>query len=325
MPTFVAPLPTEHGPARPFGASGEGLSVLGLGAWAMGGGGWSASWGPQDDSLSVATIEAGIDEGLTWVDTAAVYGLGHSEEVVGEALSGRRSEVFVATKCTRRWRQDGSMFASGEPSSVRQECEDSLRRLRTDYLDLFQLHSPTDDVPVEETWGEMVRLREAGKTRFIGVSNFDVDLLRRCSEVGSVDSVQPVYNILHREIEHELIPWCRTMNIAVLTYGPMAHGTLSGTFSLSRLAPDDWRRRDHPLLDLPAALRAVELLRPLAEARHWTIGQLATAWVVANPDITSALVGARTPAQIRASSDILRAGVDDTVRAEVDRALNVSS
>jgi aryl-alcohol dehydrogenase-like predicted oxidoreductase len=302
--------------------SGERLSVLGLGAWAIGGGGWSASWGPQDDSLSVATIQTGIGEGLNWVDTAAIYGLGHSEEVVGEALSGRRSEVFVATKCTRRWRQDGSMFATGHPSSVRQECEDSLRRLRTDYLDLFQLHGPTEDVPVEETWGELVRLRETGKTRFIGVSNFDVELLRRCSVVGLVDSVQPAYNILHREIEHDLIPFCHTKNIAVLAYGPMAHGTLSGTFSLSRLAPDDWRRRDHPLLDLPAALRAVELLQPLAAARGWTVGQLVTAWVVANPDITSALVGARTPAQIKASSEILRAGVDDTVRAEVDRALD---
>ena len=302
--------------------SGERLSVLGLGAWAIGGGGWSASWGPQDDSLSVATIQTGIGEGLNWVDTAAIYGLGHSEEVVGEALSGRRSEVFVATKCTRRWRQDGSMFATGHPSSVRQECEDSLRRLRTDYLDLFQLHGPTEDVPVEETWGELVRLRETGKTRFIGVSNFDVELLRRCSVVGLVDSVQPAYNILHREIEHELIPFCHTKNNAVHAYGPMAHGTLSGTFSLSRLAPDDWRRRDHPLLDLPAALRAVELLQPLAAARGWTVGQLVTAWVVANPDITSALVGARTPAQIKASSEILRAGVDDTVRAEVDRALD---
>jgi aryl-alcohol dehydrogenase-like predicted oxidoreductase len=270
----------------------------------------------------VATIQTGIGEGLNWVDTAAIYGLGHSEEVVGEALSGRRSEVFVATKCTRRWRQDGSMFATGHPSSVRQECEDSLRRLRTDYLDLFQLHGPTEDVPVEETWGELVRLRETGKTRFIGVSNFDVELLRRCSVVGLVDSVQPAYNILHREIEHDLIPFCHTKNIAVLAYGPMAHGTLSGTFSLSRLAPDDWRRRDHPLLDLPAALRAVELLQPLAAARGWTVGQLVTAWVVANPDITSALVGARTPAQIKASSEILRAGVDDTVRAEVDRALD---
>jgi aryl-alcohol dehydrogenase-like predicted oxidoreductase len=217
------------------------------------------------------------------------------------------------------------MFASGTPSSVRQECEESLRRLRTDYLDLFQLHGPTVDVPLEDTWAEMVRLRDAGKARFIGVSNFDVDLLRRCSEVGPIDSVQPAYNILNREIERELLPFCRTMDIAILAYGPMAHGTLSGTFAVSRLAPNDWRRGDHPLLDLPAALRAVELLRPLAEARHWTVGQLATAWVIANPHVTSTIVGARTPAQTRATSEVLLHGVDDSVRAEVDRALHISS
>jgi aryl-alcohol dehydrogenase-like predicted oxidoreductase len=316
------PIPaTSAIPVRSFGRSLQPCSILGLGAWAMGGGGWAASWGPQNDTVSVATVHAALDQGITWVDTAAVYGLGHSEEVLGIALQGRRKDVFVATKCTRRWRSDGSMYASGEPASIRQECEASLTRLRTDYLDLFQLHHPTSDVALEATWGEMIRLREEGKTRFIGVSNFDVDAVRRCVTIGPVDSVQSSYNLIHREIEAELLPFCQSQGIAVLTYGPLAHGTLTGSFRPDRLAEEDWRRRDSPLLDVPRSLRVVEAIRPLADEYGWTPGQLAIAWVLANPDVTSAIVGARSPSQIVSACEIARADPDRSLRAEVERAV----
>jgi aryl-alcohol dehydrogenase-like predicted oxidoreductase len=309
-------------PRRSFGRSDELLSLVGLGTWAMGGSDWAASWGPQDDRQSISTLAAAIDGGVNWVDTAAVYGLGHCEDVIGQALIGRRDQVFVATKCTRRWRTDGSLFASGEPSSIRQECEASLNRLRTDRVDLFQLHHPTEDAPIEATWVEMVSLRKEGKVRFIGVSNFELEDVRRCMAVGSVDSVQLNYNLLNRRIEDDLLPFCRAKGIAVLTYGPMAHGTLSGTFDAAALAPNDWRRRPHPLLDLPKAARTVDALRPLAEASGWTVGQLAIAWVLGNPLVTSAIVGARSPNQIAAIVAFLSDPIRGSLREHVDVALD---
>lgn len=295
---------------RRLGRGGPEITTVGFGAWAVGGP-WRVGWGPQDDADSISAIRRALDLGVNWIDTAAIYGLGHSEEVVGAALDGvPRDQVVVATKCGRTPDATGQPHADLRPVRIREEIELSLRRLRTDYVDLFQIHWPDNETgtPVEDSWATLVALKEEGKVRWIGVSNFDVELLERCRAVHPVQSLQPPYNLVRREVEAEILPYCLEHGIGVVAYAPMQSGLLTGSFSIDRLAEDDWRRR-HPFFQEPALTRhlgAVEAVRPIAERQGGTVGQLAVAWTLTHPAVTAAIVGARSPAQVEQNVEVER-------------------
>ncbi len=294
---------------RQAGRDGPDISVVGFGAWAAGGGGWAFSWGPQDDADSIAAMRRALDLGINWIDTAAVYGLGHSEEVVGRLLAGLSPEdrPLVFTKCGLVWR-DGDRRAMPRnnlrPESIRRECETSLRRLGVERIDLYQFHWPDDSgVPVEESWGAMQQLIEDGKVRWGGVSNFDVRLLERCESTAHVQSLQPPFSLIRRDAAAEVIPWCNAHASGVICYSPMQAGLLTDSFTaarVSQLAHDDWRRRSAefhaPLIDRNLALR--DALRPIARRHGVSVAAVAVAWTLAWPGVTAAIVGARTPAQV---------------------------
>ena len=280
------------------------LTAIGLGTWAIGGSGWVYGWGPQDDKDSIAAIRRALDLGINWIDTAAVYGKGHSEEVVGKAIRGRRDEVIIATKCGRLLSEDGqSIFGGLKAQSVRKEAEDSLRRLRIDVIDLYQMHWPDPEEEIEEGWSTMAELVEQGKVRYIGVSNFNVAQLKRIQPIHPVASLQPPYSMLRREVEEEILPYCAAQNIGVVVYSPMQTGLLTGKFTKERaasLGQDDWRSRS-PYLQEPELsinLQLVESLKPIAQRSGRTLAQLAIAWVLRRPEVTAAIVGARRPEQI---------------------------
>jgi len=309
---------------RRLGSAGPMLTTVGFGAWAAGGP-WKFGWGPQDDSESVAAIRRAIELGVNWIDTAAVYGWGHSEEVVSRALEDiRADEVFVATKCGRVKGEGDAPVGDLRPGSIRAQLEESLQRLRMDHVDLFQFHWPdtTTGTPVEESWAEMARLQDEGKARWIGVSNFDVPLMERCERIRHIDSLQPPYSLLRREVEGEILPWCRRNGTGVICYSPMQAGLLTGAFDLTRLAPDDWRR-NAPWFQEPQLsrnLRFVEALRPIAARYGKTVGQLAVAWVLANPAVTAAIVGARRPSQVEANVGAMGWALDNAIVAEIGAA-----
>ncbi len=284
---------------RQLGKEGPWLTEIGLGTWAIGGP-WDWGWGPQDDRDSIRTILRALELGINWIDTAAVYGLGHAEEVVARALKGRRSEVFIATKCGLVWDDRGNVVRNNRPESIMRECEASLRRLNTDYIDLYQIHWPDANTPVEESWEAMIRLQEQGKVRYIGVSNFDVPLLERCEALHHVNSLQPPYNLLNRKVEKNILPWCQQHGVGVVAYSPMQSGLLTGRFDKSRLAPDDWRHKSPYFKEpqLSKNLQFVEKLKPIAARYDKTVAQLAISWVLMHPAVTSAIVGARRPEQI---------------------------
>ena len=293
---------------RTLGSSGPELSTVGFGSWAVGGP-WKFGWGPVDDGESVAAIRYAVEQGVNWVDTAAVYGLGHSEEVVGRAVVpfSAGEDVFVFTKCGRNWvgRPEGVIENDLRPASIRAECEDSLRRLGLERIDLYQIHWPdwTTGTVLDESWGTMAELVDEGKARWIGVSNFDVEQLERCEAVRHVDSVQPPLSLLARGSRTTVLPWAAEHGTGVLVYSPMGSGLLTGAFDAERIVsldPDDWRRHSplfsEPLLGRNLAL--VEHLRPLAEQLGTTLPALAVAWALAQPGVTAAIVGARLPRQI---------------------------
>jgi len=285
---------------RQLGNGGPNITEIGFGAWAIGGP-WKFGWGKTDDAESIKAIHRALDRGINWIDTAAVYGLGHSEEVVGKALRGRREKVFVATKCSQVWDESGTVRTLAGPESIRKEIEQSLKRLQTDHIDLYQIHWPDWDTPVEETWMEMARLRDEGKTRYIGVCNFGVDLLERCEKISHVQSLQPIYNLLERDIEHEILPYCQSHGIGIVAYSPMQSGLLTGSFDRSKVAADDWRIVHSEKFREPKysrGLKLVEFLRPIAAKYNNTVGQLAVAWVLMNNAVTSAIVGARRSDQV---------------------------
>jgi len=296
-------------PTRPLGTSGLEITTVGFGAWAIGGGGWAFGWGPQDDADSLATMRHAIELGINWIDTAAVYGLGHSEEVVGRLLhdlpTSERPLVF--TKCGLVWDDRDRMAEARrtlKPASIRREVEASLRRLGVERIDLYQFHWPDETgTPVEDSWRAMVRLVEEGKVRAIGVSNFDVALLARCEAIRHVDSLQPPFSLIRRDVAEREIPWSAEHGNGVIAYSPMQSGILTESFSAARvaaLAPDDWRRRSaqfrEPNLSRNVALR--DALKPIARRHGTTVSAIAIAWTLAWPGVTGAIVGARTPAQV---------------------------
>jgi aryl-alcohol dehydrogenase-like predicted oxidoreductase len=280
------------------------ITPVGFGAWAIGGSGWEFAWGGQDDRDSIAAIHEALDAGINWIDTAAVYGLGHSEEVVARALEGVRDRPYVFTKCSMVWDPHRRIGHSLKAESIRRECEASLRRLRVDTIDLYQIHWPDPDPDIEEGWATMAALKKEGKVRYIGVSNFDVGQMKRAQAIAPITSLQPRYSLLHREVEAEILPFCARENIGVIAYSPMASGLLTGAMTQERIAAlpaDDWRKQ-HPDFREPQLhrnLMLVRLLRSIGKRRGYTPAEVAVAWVLHNPAVTGAIVGARRPGQVR--------------------------
>jgi aryl-alcohol dehydrogenase-like predicted oxidoreductase len=294
---------------RRLGITDMEITTVGFGAWAIGGGDWAFGWGPQDDEQSIATIRYAVERGINWVDTAAVYGLGHSEEVVRRTLEGipAAERPYVFTKGGMVWDENDRMAPprqSLRPDSIRRECQASLRRLGVERIDLYQFHWPdATGTEIEDSWSELARLVEEGKVRAAGVSNFDVPLLERCERIRHVDSLQPPFSLIRRQAAEREIPWCAAHGTGVIVYSPMQSGILTDRFSEERvasLAPGDWRRRssefNQPRLGRNLALR--DALRPIARRHSTTVGAIAVAWCLAWTGVTGAIVGARTPGQV---------------------------
>jgi aryl-alcohol dehydrogenase-like predicted oxidoreductase len=280
------------------------ITPLGFGAWAIGGSGWQFAWGSQDDQDSIAAIRTALDAGINWIDTAAVYGLGHSEEVVARALAGVRDRPYIFTKCSMVWDKRREIDHSLKADSIRRECEASLRRLRVDAIDLYQIHWPIPDEDIEEGWATMAKLKEEGKVRNIGVSNFNVAQMKRAQAIAPIASLQPRYSLIHREIEAEISPLAARENIGVIVYSPMASGLLTGAMTperIARLPADDWRsgNSDFHEPQLSRNMRLVRLLRAIGNHHGRSPGEAAVAWVLRDPAVTGAIVGARRPDQVR--------------------------
>jgi aryl-alcohol dehydrogenase-like predicted oxidoreductase len=288
---------------RKLGNSDLHLTPLGIGAWAMGGAGWAFSWSHQDDESSISAIHAALDAGMNWIDTAAVYGLGHSEEVVAKALKGRANRPYVFTKCARIWDENRQIGKSLKADSIRRELEASLLRLKVDVIDLYQIHWPEPDEEVEEGWGMLARLKEEGKVRWIGVSNFNLGQLKRAQAISPITSLQPPYSLIRREVEEEILPYCAEQNIGVIAYSPMGSGLLTGTMTRERLAnlpEDDWRRRG-PQFQEPLVTRNLKIvgkLNEIASRHHRSAGEAAIAWVLRTSVVTGAIVGVRSREQV---------------------------
>ncbi|HEY3973104.1 MAG TPA: aldo/keto reductase [Candidatus Sulfotelmatobacter sp.] len=315
---------------RRLGNSELWITPIGVGAWAMGGSGWTWSWGPQNDSDSLAAIDAALDHGINWIDTAAVYGLGHSEEVVGRALRGRSQRPYVFTKCERTWDENGKLGNTLKAESIRRECEASLSRLGVDVIDLYQIHWPEPDADIEEGWTEMARLREEGKVRNIGVSNFNVKQMKRAAAIAPITSLQPPYSMLARGVEESILPFAAKNNIGVIVYSPMYSGLLSGGMTrlrISSLPTEDWRLQNpnfrEPLLS--ANLRLVELLREIGERHGRTPGEVAIAWTLHNPAVTGAIVGVRNPKQVSGVIGTAAFRLESGEFAEIERALQLEA
>jgi aryl-alcohol dehydrogenase-like predicted oxidoreductase len=280
------------------------ITSIGFGAWAIGGSGWQFAWGAQDDQDSIGAIREALAAGINWIDTAAVYGLGHSEEVVARALEGMNNRPYLFTKCSMVWNERREIGHRLKADSVRRECEASLRRLRVDAIDLYQIHWPDPDEDIEEGWATLAALKKEGKVRHIGVSNFNVEQMKRAQAIAPITSLQPRYSLLHREIEAEILPFAARENIGVLAYSPMASGLLTGTMTAKRIASlpaDDWRRENSDFREpqLSRYLQLVRLLRVIGNHHGRSPGEVAVAWVLRDPAVTGAIIGARRPDQVR--------------------------
>ena len=289
---------------RPLGNSDLNITPIGFGAWAIGGAGWAFGWGAQDDADSIATIHEALDLGINWIDTAAVYGLGHSEEVVAKALDGIAKRPYVFTKCERIWDENRQIGKSLKAASIRKECEASLKRLKVDVIDLYQLHWPEPDEDIEEGWQTLVQLKAEGKVRWIGVSNFDAVQMARIAKFGPITSLQPPYSLVRRDIEPSILPYCKEQNIGAIVYSPMQSGLLTGAWTHERLAllpADDWRKEKNKHFQEPLFtrnLKLVELLRRIGMPHAKSPGEVAIAWTLKHPAVTAAIVGARKPGQL---------------------------
>jgi aryl-alcohol dehydrogenase-like predicted oxidoreductase len=299
------------------------LTPVGIGAWAMGGGGWQFAWGPQDDRSSIEAIRAALEGGINWIDTAAVYGLGHSEEVVARALEGVTNRPYVFTKCERNWDEKRMIYPSLKADSIRRECEDSLRRLRVEMIDLYQIHWPQPDEEIEEGWATLARLREEGKVRWIGVSNFNTAQMERCRAIAPITSLQPPYSAVSPEVAADVLPYCQRHQIGVIVYSPMKSGLLSGKMTRERVAalPNDDFRRRAPAFQEPQLSRNLELADTMAQigARHGVqAGVVAIAWTLRNPATTAAIVGMRSAAQAKGVLPALEFRLSDEEYTEIE-------
>jgi aryl-alcohol dehydrogenase-like predicted oxidoreductase len=324
--TSAAPRGPAALPTRPLGTTGMDITRVGFGAWAIGGAGWAFSWGSQDDEESIAAIRHAVDRGLNWIDTAAVYGNGHSEEVVGRALREipARDRPYVFTKCGLVWDEKNPMLQAkrvGEAGSLRREVEASLRRLAVERIDLYQMHWPAEDgTPLEQYWRALLDLKAEGKLRAVGLSNHNAAQLEAAEKVGHVETLQPPFSLIRRQAAAAELPWCAAHRTGVIVYSPMQAGLLSGTFTRERAASlpaDDWRSRA-PWFQgqaLEKNLALADALRPIADRHRTTVGAVAIAWTLAWPGVTGAIVGARRPAQI---DGWLASGTLDLAAADVD-------
>jgi aryl-alcohol dehydrogenase-like predicted oxidoreductase len=288
---------------RPFGNTDMDITPIGFGSWAIGGGNWEFAWGPQDEREAIAAIERAVDLGMNWIDTAAVYGLGHSEELVGQAIRGMSQKPLVFTKCSMIWDDNRQIHRSLKAASVRRECEASLKRLGVDAIDLYQIHWPNPAEDIEEGWQTLARLKEQGKVRWIGVSNFNVDQMRRAQAIAPISSLQPPYSLLNRGVEDEILIFCAENNIGVIVYSPMASGMLTGAMTRERIAnfpADDWRRRNAEYREprLSRNLALADALRAIGERHGLSAGEVAIAWTLRHPAVTGAIVGGRNGRQV---------------------------
>lgn len=288
---------------RQLGNSDLHITPIGIGAWAMGGGDWAFAWGEQDDRDSINAIRAGLEAGMNWIDTAMVYGHGHSEQVVGRAIADLPNKPYVFTKCSRKRGDDGNLYGCLKADSIRAECEESLRNLGVDTIDLYQIHWPIPVEDIEEGWATLAKLKDEGKVRWIGVSNFNAEQMQRVLPQAPITSLQPPYSLLRREIEAHELPFVAAHNIGVIAYSPMASGLLSGKMTKERVAnfpANDWRRsRDsfqEPLLSRNLAL--ADKLSAIGARHGRSAGEVAIAWTLRRPEVTGAIVGIRTPEQV---------------------------
>jgi aryl-alcohol dehydrogenase-like predicted oxidoreductase len=314
---------------KPLGNSDLLITPIGVGAWAMGGGGWAFAWGPQDDNDSIAAIREAGDRGVNWIDTAAVYGLGHSEEVTGRALKELSRKPYVFTKCERVWGEDRAIKKSLKRDSLRMECENSLRRLQVDVIDLYQIHWPEPDEDIEEGWTTLAELQAEGKVRWIGVSNFNVAQMKRAQKIAPITSLQPPYSMLVRDVEKEILPFCKEQNIGVIVYSPMRNGLLSGGMTKERVAnfPDDDFRRRLPDFQEPKLSRNLELaekLKEIGKQHGRTPGEVAIAWALHNPAVTGAIVGMRNAGQVDGVIGALEFRLSEDEAAQIRRYLDES-
>jgi aryl-alcohol dehydrogenase-like predicted oxidoreductase len=312
---------------RTLGNTDLQLTPIGFGAWAIGGGNWEFGWGSQDDKESVDAIHRALDLGINWIDTAAIYGLGHSEEVVARALQSTSHKPYVFTKCSMRWHADRSIYRSLKSGSLAGELEASLRRLGVETIDLYQIHWPNPDEEIEEGWETLARFREQGKIRWIGVSNFSVDQMRRAQAIAPISSLQPPYSMLRRAIETEVLPFCQANNIGVINYSPMVSGLLTGKMTAERVAKlpeDDWRRRAVEFNEprLSRNLKLVDLLREIGSLHGVQPGVVAVAWTLRHPAITGAIVGGRSSDQVEGVTPALAFRLTDDEAARIEGFLS---
>ena len=288
---------------RILGNSDLHLTPIGFGAWAIGGGNWEFAWGPQDDKESIAAIHRALDLGINWIDTAAIYGLGHSEEVVARAVKSSSHKPLIFTKCSMRWRADRTIYRSLKAASLAEELDGSLRRLGVETIDLYQIHWPEPQNEIEEGWETLAKFQKQGKVRWIGVSNFSVEQMKRIQKIAPITSLQPPYSMLRRAVEIDILPFAQASNIGVINYSPMVSGLLTGKMNAQRVAAlpaDDWRRRSPEFNEprLSRNLRLVELLRQIGDGHGVVPGVVAVAWTLHHPAITGAIVGGRNPQQV---------------------------
>jgi len=287
---------------KQFGNTDMKITRIGFGAWAIGGGNWAFGWGPQDDAEAIAAIKRAVEVGMNWIDTAAVYGLGHSEELVGKAVKGMSNKPYIFTKCGLVWDENRKTSQNLKADSIRKECENSLRRLDVDVIDLYQVHWPVED-DIEEAWEMMAQLKAEGKVRWIGVSNYNIEQMKKCRAIAPVSSLQPPYSLINREYEKEILPWCLEQNIGVIVYSPMGSGLLTGTMTKERIEAmpaDDWRRKS-PYFNEPMLSKNLELadkLKSIGQKHGYSAGEVAIAWTLKNPAVTAAIVGGRSAAQV---------------------------
>ncbi|HEU4564839.1 MAG TPA: aldo/keto reductase [Gemmatimonadaceae bacterium] len=313
---------------RRLGNSDLDITLVGFGAWAIGGSGWEFAWGPQDDAASIAAIHRALDLGVNWIDTAAAYGMGHSEEMIARALDeygGARPYLF--TKCGLVADEGGHVSRVLSRDSIRRECEASLRRLRVEAIDLYQIHWPVEEIGmVEEGWDAMAELQREGKARWIGVSNFDVEQMEAARRIAPITSLQPPYSLIHREVEDEILPYCRSHGIGVIVYSPMASGLLTGAMTRERAAslpPDDWRRRSPDFQEprLSRTLALVDVLRGIGARHGRSPGEVAVAWTLRHPAVTAAIVGARSARQVEGVMRAADLQLSDAEAAEIEAAI----